>query len=248
MTTSDVHALSGAYALDAVDDLERAAVERHLRDCPTCAAEVRELRDTVARLADDVAISPPPNLRAAVLGAVARTPQVRPSGPDRSQTTAVTRWRRWAVAAVAAGVVAVGVGIGTWSVSEHRVHDADARLAAEQRRAAAVEQVLSAPDARFVHTAGRDGGTVTVVVSHTRNAAVAVLTDMPALSGDRTYQLWKLDEGGGATSAGLLPADGARPLGDIADTDTIGVSVERKGGATQPTDVIGKLAIGLAGG
>ena len=28
---TDVHSLSGAYALDAVDDLERAAFERHLR-------------------------------------------------------------------------------------------------------------------------------------------------------------------------------------------------------------------------
>ena len=30
--TVDIHALAGAYALDAVDDLERAAFDRHLRD------------------------------------------------------------------------------------------------------------------------------------------------------------------------------------------------------------------------
>jgi anti-sigma factor RsiW len=37
---SDIHALSGAYAVDAVDDIERASFERHLASCPTCRAEV----------------------------------------------------------------------------------------------------------------------------------------------------------------------------------------------------------------
>ena len=37
---SDIHALSGAYAVDALDDIERAHFERHLRDCDTCRAEV----------------------------------------------------------------------------------------------------------------------------------------------------------------------------------------------------------------
>ena len=50
MTASDIHSLSGAYALDAVDDLERAAFERHLRECEACALEVGELRETVSRL------------------------------------------------------------------------------------------------------------------------------------------------------------------------------------------------------
>ena len=40
MTRPDIHALCGAYAVDAVDDLERAAFDRHLADCEACAAEV----------------------------------------------------------------------------------------------------------------------------------------------------------------------------------------------------------------
>ena len=31
-TSADIHALSGAYAVDAVDDLERARFERHLQE------------------------------------------------------------------------------------------------------------------------------------------------------------------------------------------------------------------------
>ena len=38
--SGDIHALSGAYAVDAVDDLERAMFERHLAQCGTCRAEV----------------------------------------------------------------------------------------------------------------------------------------------------------------------------------------------------------------
>ena len=30
---TEIHALSGAYAVDALDDLERAAFERHLGEC-----------------------------------------------------------------------------------------------------------------------------------------------------------------------------------------------------------------------
>ncbi len=39
---SDIHALSGAYAVDALDDIERAQFERHLAECAECRAEVDE--------------------------------------------------------------------------------------------------------------------------------------------------------------------------------------------------------------
>ncbi len=40
---SDLHGLSGAYAVDALDDLERARFERHLAECEDCRAEVASL-------------------------------------------------------------------------------------------------------------------------------------------------------------------------------------------------------------
>jgi anti-sigma factor RsiW len=61
--SDDIHALVGAYALDAVDDLERAAFDRHLRGCGACQAEVTELQETAARLADGTWSVPPPALR-----------------------------------------------------------------------------------------------------------------------------------------------------------------------------------------
>ena len=41
----------GAYALDAVDDDERAVIEQHLRTCAWCAAEVAEHREVASFLA-----------------------------------------------------------------------------------------------------------------------------------------------------------------------------------------------------
>ena len=42
--TTDVHTLSGAYALDALSDQEAADFREHLRGCQACRDEVRELR------------------------------------------------------------------------------------------------------------------------------------------------------------------------------------------------------------
>ena len=44
-TRADIHALSGAYAVDALDETERAEFERHLTGCPSCRDEVDDLRD-----------------------------------------------------------------------------------------------------------------------------------------------------------------------------------------------------------
>ena len=65
----DLHTLTGSYALDALDGLERGQFERHLRRCPSCAAEVGELRETVTRLAMTAAVRPRGRLREKVLAA-----------------------------------------------------------------------------------------------------------------------------------------------------------------------------------
>ena len=59
----DIHALSGAYAIDALDDLERAAFERHLAECSECRAEVDSLREAAGLLAETTAAEPPAGLR-----------------------------------------------------------------------------------------------------------------------------------------------------------------------------------------
>ncbi|WP_203900828.1 anti-sigma factor [Virgisporangium aliadipatigenens] len=246
---SDIHALSGAYALDSVDDIERATFERHLRECDTCAQEVRELQATVARLADESATPPPPGLRAEVLRQISQTPQLtngQAARVSRSQAAQVTRWRRYAAVSVAAAVAAIAVGAGTWAVSEARVRDARDQLAAERRNASDMQRVLAAPDARVLTGPGRDGGSVTLVMSRSQDAAVAMLGGMPDV-GDKTYQLW-LITGNQAQSQGIVGngvTAGAMIVRGLGSADTFGVTVEKPGGAQQPdlTQLIRTLSL-----
>ena len=46
----DLHLLTGVYAVDALTGDELDEFEKHLEQCPTCAEEVRGLRETAARL------------------------------------------------------------------------------------------------------------------------------------------------------------------------------------------------------
>ncbi|MGA4988477.1 anti-sigma factor domain-containing protein [Nonomuraea bangladeshensis] len=76
----DLHALSGAYAVDALPYADWVVFEEHLRGCAGCGTEVRRLRETAARLAGAVAVNPPPGLRPRLLAA-ARRPSPRPMLP-----------------------------------------------------------------------------------------------------------------------------------------------------------------------
>ena len=66
-----VHALAGAYALDALPAAERDRFERHLPDCRSCTDDVRGFTATATALGIAAAIEPPPELRQRVLAVVA---------------------------------------------------------------------------------------------------------------------------------------------------------------------------------
>ncbi|NUP63679.1 MAG: anti-sigma factor, partial [Nonomuraea sp.] len=68
----DLHPLSGAYAVHALPYAEWVLFERHLRGCDGCEAEVRRMRETAARLAEALAVPPPPSLRTRLLTAAPR--------------------------------------------------------------------------------------------------------------------------------------------------------------------------------
>ncbi|MFF5175538.1 anti-sigma factor domain-containing protein [Micromonospora sp. NPDC000089] len=235
---TDIHALAGAYVLDAVDDVERAAFQRHLAGCETCATEVAELREAAARLADPTWSVPPPRLRDAVLAEIRRTPQERPGRPAaRDGRGPAGRWRRWTAAAAAAVVLAGGAGTAGWLAQEQRVRDARTEAGAARDEATRFRAVLAAPDAVVRTGATPDGGRVTVVVSAARDEGVALLDGLAAPGAGRAYQLWLID-GGTATSAAVLPAGrGAAtvPLDGVRGKGVFGVTEEPAGGSRRPT-------------
>lgn len=78
MITDDLHHLTGAYALDALDAEDAAEFEAHLATCPVCPGEVRELQIVAGRLAQAEAVTPPPGFADAVMAQVAVTRQLTP--------------------------------------------------------------------------------------------------------------------------------------------------------------------------
>jgi anti-sigma-K factor RskA len=237
MTSPDIHALGGAYALDAVDDLERAAFDRHLAECETCGIEVAEYRETATRLAEGSWSVPPPRMREQVLARAAATPQLPPLGHRRSGASPVARWRRIAAAAAVVGVLGIGTAATTYAVQEQRLADERVAVAAAQQRADRIQAVLAAPDAALRAGELTGGGRVTLVVSDTEDAGVVVLAGAPAPGPDRAYQLWVLDDVT-PISVGLLPAgrsESTELIEGVRGRAAFAVSLEPAGGSPAPS-------------
>jgi len=263
----EIHSLVGAYVLNGVDELERVAFERHLRDCSSCALEVVELRETVVRLAEPVLESPPSALRDTLLSAISRTPQQRPlvgggPGAARPGRLSTGTWRRRVVAAVAASLLAGLVGVGTWAVGERRLRDERSQVVAEQQRLIEQQQLtlgrvtaeqrqvaelLAAPDASIRTTAMR-GGLVTVVLSKSRNTAAALLKGMGKPQKGAVYQIWMSPGEGRFLDAGILPAgDGILLIDNQVDQAVrVGLTEEPPGGSRTPTtaNLLGFVELG----
>ncbi|MEV7092636.1 anti-sigma factor [Amycolatopsis sp. NPDC051045] len=215
--TAELHTLTGAYALDAVSGAERAEFERHLGRCAACRQEVAELRATGARLAVAAAVDPPPELKPAVLAAVARIRRLPPKVPVVRRLSRAKTWQlRISLAgAAAAAAAAVVFGVATTP--------------------APVDSVLDAPDAAAIQGVGP--GHATLVVSRSRNQAVLLASDLPALDTGHVYQVWLIGVRG-ARSAGLMAAEASQRMlvAELPpDVDRIGITVEPAGGSPGPT-------------
>jgi len=144
-----------------------------------------------------------------------------------------------AAAAVALFIGGTFVGLGLAGTS-----GTSDSFAAQQ--AASLAQLNAAPDVQRASATTADGHQATLVWSDTSSLSALLVDGLPALSGDQDYQLWYIGPGG-AVSAGLLDTNAAASGGTSTGTawrvldgsltagDTIGMTVEPKGGSQQPT-------------
>ncbi|MEU7017104.1 anti-sigma factor [Streptomyces sp. NPDC046385] len=235
---SDLHALTAAYALHALDPVERDEFAAHLTHCEDCRREVSGFEATAARLAASVGRTPPEALKrrrtlAAVEGVRRLPPRVRAVGPTAGLTRSV---RRKAVPLALAASLAAAVSFAGLAAWQHRQNE-DARQQARQaqERLEAVSGVLAAPDARTVHGRATNGAVTAVVSSGRQNRAVFTTTGLPVPAEGHTYQLW-LDHEGTMPPAGFIHADGTVLLdGDPADATGVGLTLEPAGGSVRPT-------------
>ncbi len=245
--TTDIHALVGAYALDAIDDLERAAFDRHIADCEICHAELDELRETAARLADSSWSVPPPRLRTDVMAAIGRTRQLPPPVPAPSAADRRTpQWRRRTVAAAAAVLLAGGMGVAVYGVQEQRVREQRSIASAAQQQEARTRAILAAPDLVVRTAPVIGGGKATVASSPSRQAAVVLVGADRNLTPDEALQLWTIEGTGPPVNAGVLAAgsnSATQPIELRTGTDIVAVSVEPAGGSVSPTTVLARVRL-----
>jgi anti-sigma factor RsiW len=227
---ADIHTLSGAYALNAVNDLERVAFDRHLAECDVCAEEVAGLIAAAASMTDATWSVAPPGLRDRVLREVSNTAQVRPESGRRAAGAGMAsrRWRTWAVSAAAAVVLVAGAAAAAALVQQGRVRHEQDLVAAAQRRQAAIEQVLGATDVKVNREAVAGGGSLAVAVSEQQNAAVTTLSGLRAPVPNRCYTVWRMQDGN-PVRAGLFTegeASGLLVIGDVRGSQLVAVTEE----------------------
>lgn len=235
----DIHALSGAYAVDALDDVERAEFERHLAECEACRAEVMSLQEAASLLAETTTVQPSAELRERVLTGISTVRPLPPvveqpadEKPDAEVIALAPRRRRRVVPFLAAAAAAVAIGSG--GIAWQQMNDEPPRDD--------YSRLVAADDAQTFRVPVGDGGSVTVVRSKQLNDAYIVTKGMPAAPTGKQYVLW-LKHGGTMTQAGVMPAGAdnkVRFSGDAATADGAAVSIEDAG--TAPTSPSGEIA------
>lgn len=223
----ELHELTAAYALDALDPDERRAFEAHLEGCERCRAELASFWEVSGALALAAGgPEPAPALRERVLEAVRAESggNVVPLEPRRRRAVAPV------VGAVAALAAVVAIGLGVWGLSLSSELD-DTRTALEQERRAAA--VLADPDARSVPLETGSGRLVVAGAD-----GVLVLDGLEAAPAGKTYQAWVVADGTPA-SAAVFESGGESsvvPLEpDVAEGAVVAVTIEDDGGAEAPT-------------
>jgi hypothetical protein len=213
--------------------------------------EAREFEETAAELALlTEPVTPSASLKADLFAKLATTPQRRPldapeapavqdavpAEPTLAETRARARWftRPIAIATAAAAAVVIFVGgvlLGSTIAGSNTF---------QVQQASALAAINAAPDTQRATAAIDGGGTATLVWSGSLGQSALVAQDLPGLPGDKTYELWYIRDGK-ATAAGTMTPDSGDPAtwrvleGTMSAGDTVGVTVEPRGGSEQPT-------------
>lgn len=255
-----VHALTGAYVLDALEPDELAAFERHLAVCPDCREEVRSLRAAVVRLPAISAVAPPAELRDSVLSAISGVrplpplpeqlddgPRPSPEAPapasdevasrrDRRADRRADRWRLVAAAAVVVALASVAWGVVRPDPGPGRETGVVERVDDERMIA-----LLAAPDLEVypVEAEGEIAGTM--LRSQELASAALVLHGLPELDPDEVFQAWTIVDASPASAGVFAARDGGAAVmldGDVTAAQAVAVTIEPSGGSPSPTGEI----------
>jgi hypothetical protein len=200
--------LLAAYALDAVTEEERVAIQAHLLDCSSCRAEVERFRSVTEVLEMSVVpdVPPSPALRDRIVQASARTPQLRPSAVPPSPRRRLAwpgRLVGWLAAAV---LLAASIALGAWNWSLQ-----------QQLQALSVRPVARVALAATADAPGANGS---LAIDAGRGTFLTV-GNLPQLGPSQVYEVWVIDSSGPQPAGTFLTTPDGR--GAIALTRPAGV-------------------------
>lgn len=254
--------LAELYALNAVDDAERTAIEEYLDSAP--AAEraafderVRQARETLATsfTAEE---EPPAGLLDRIMAALpAQDPAAGAGAHPGQRPTAEPPVVARPVREAAELSVTDELGAARKRRDERRrpqgmrnwlVGIAAAAIIAlggvgvgayVANQNDPLNQVLQAGDLRQATVNVTGGGTATVSVSPSTDAIVVKMNDVPAPPPGKVYQMWLIPKDGSApVSQGLMDAEAlSKPavVKGISSAAALGITVEPTGGSASPT-------------
>lgn len=244
----DPTSLTGAYALDAVSDAERAVLEEYLRGSEATRNEVTELQDTAVLLGLATApVNPSADLKARLMAQVAVTPQLAPvtaapsaapaapaQTPTRTEIKAQQRWFSRTAIAITAAAAAVAIIIGGGVLVSNLGNNTEAPISAT-----GIQAIRAADDAKQADAAISTGGTATLVWSGEMAQAALIAEGMKPLSDDQVYELWYINDGvprpAGTFTVGEDGSVSQVLEGDMQAGDLVGVTIEPAGGSELPT-------------
>jgi hypothetical protein len=240
-TCNRTRELLEAYALGALDEDERRAVEAHLASCPECRREADELLETAHALPLALGAASrarlPSSLKARVFQAIEAdgtgVPTARPRSPSRTRL------------ALALGAIAVVAVVSAWNAhltsALAQERSQRERLAQLVGRQETVLEVVDSPQTRraFLRPAGTDSPAYGKVFTRPDvRDVVAMAARLKQPRPGRAYRLW-LTGPDGTHSAGsmLVNAQGFALLVYKADRrgpayDEARVVLQRKNAAT----------------
>jgi anti-sigma-K factor RskA len=227
-------------------------VEAHVATCDACSKELDELQAVAALLGQSAAIEPPAYLRGKVLQHVDAEVQEQAPPAEADPVAAlanlgeVRRARRWRAlsfpkpALVAASVILALVAI-TQSVRVADLNsDLDNARGTKQASKSGVESSsLVADSALSIPTSGPLSRASAQLVLAESSRPMLLVNHVPQPPAGKAWQAWMIDGSGKKISLGTLPHQSPVALlvvpADFGDIDAIAITLERAGGADQPT-------------